>query len=485
MKKILKNQAISLNILRGYQPQVAASFSLLLFIIFIIPSKIEAQRRPTGLLVNDSIYNKTHTLLSFEGVKYNNIPLTFSLRQHCPTVGDQYSTSTCVGWSVGYGALTITRAAVLGMKNRDSIDRIAHSAFYIYNRIATDCNVGAELSAALNLVHTEGDCLSRTFGNDIKNCEKKPTETATHEAQNYKIKDYIAVFKIDDAPNVKIKKMQQTLAASNPVVVAMNVTNSFYAIKNGDEFWQPTADERGIEAHAMVVVGYDAVKGWFELMNSWGNRWGDSGFIKVKTADFTRFVQYAYQILPEDRVLLRGSFSFRTVKNGGDVFEDAKVKFDAVAKTYKTEQATWQVGNIFQLVAHHLPKGKYVYVFSLDAQNQLNTHYPFGEHAEFMPSNDAEIVIPDAESAMQISHAGEDNLFVLYADHAIVDFKERLKKMETITGDVQKRLKIGFEDILITDKNVKFNDHEMQCEVVGETIGKYVVAMVLSVKSVN
>lgn len=454
-----------------------------LFVFISFSMNLAAQRRSTGLILNDAVYSQTQTLPHFDGVKYNNVPIKFSLRPHCPTPGDQFTTSTCVGWAVGHGALTIAKAAAKGMTNTDSINQVAHSAFYIYNRVATDCKVGAELSAALNLVQTEGDCLSRTFGNEINNCEKKPTETATKEARFYKIKDFVTVFKLDDAPNVKISKMQQTLAAGNPIVVAMNVTNSFYALKNGDEFWSPPADEQGVEAHAMVVVGYDAVKGWFELMNSWGNRWGNGGFIKVKTVDFVRFVRYAYQILPEDRTILRGGFSFRTVKNGGDSFEDTKVIFDEITKTYKTERNTWQIGDIFQLVAHHLPKGKYVYVFSLDAQNQLNIHYPMGENDVYMPSFDAEIIIPDAESAMQISHAGEDNLCVLYADRAISDIKTRFSKVSKAQGDLRKRLKAGFEDILVEEKNIKYNANEMQCEVIGETGTKHVAALVLTIKS--
>ncbi|MBL7813411.1 MAG: C1 family peptidase [Saprospiraceae bacterium] len=459
------------------------NYLIIIFLLLFFAKNHAQPKRGTGLILNDAKYRETPTLSQFEGVKYNNVPLKFSLRPYCPVVGDQYETSTCVGWAVGYGALTIAKATALGMKNTDSITQIAHSAFYIYNRVATDCKVGAELSAALNLVHTEGDCLSRTFSNDIKNCEKNPTENAKQEAYFYKIKDYITVFRIEDAPNVKIKKMQQTLAAGNPIVVALNIGNSFYQIKKNDEFWLPSKNEVGDEAHAMVVVGYDAVKGWFELMNSWGSGWADGGFIKVKTEDFVRFARYAYQILPEDRSLLRGGFSFRTVKKGGDEFDNTKVYYDGETKTYKTEQARWQIGDIFQLAAHNLPKGKYVYVFSFDAKNQLTIHFPLDNKNVFMPNSDAELIIPDPETAMQISEAGEDNLCVLYADYAIPDLKKRLSRVENATGDVKKRLKAGFEDILIDETNVNYKPDDMQCEVVRNSEKKYVVAMILSIKA--
>ena len=46
----------------------------------------------------------------------------------------------------------------------------------------------------------------------------------------------------------------------------------------------------------MCVVGYDDFKygGAFEVMNSWGEEFGDDGFIWIKYSDFYKLVQEAY-----------------------------------------------------------------------------------------------------------------------------------------------------------------------------------------------
>jgi C1A family cysteine protease len=52
----------------------------------------------------------------------------------------------------------------------------------------------------------------------------------------------------------------------------------------------------------MCVIGYDDTalngKGVFEIMNSWGERWGDNGIGYVSYPDFEYFVKEAYGLYP-------------------------------------------------------------------------------------------------------------------------------------------------------------------------------------------
>ena len=71
----------------------------------------------------------------------------------------------------------------------------------------------------------------------------------------------------------------------------------------GQDTWIPTRSDyglRGFSGHAMCVTGYDDNKngGAFEIMNSWGNDWGNNGVAWVRYPDFEHFVKEAYGLYP-------------------------------------------------------------------------------------------------------------------------------------------------------------------------------------------
>jgi hypothetical protein len=56
----------------------------------------------------------------------------------------------------------------------------------------------------------------------------------------------------------------------------------------------------GFGGHAMSVIGYndEFEGGAFQIMNSWGNRWGDNGIAWVRYRDFEHFTKEAYGLFP-------------------------------------------------------------------------------------------------------------------------------------------------------------------------------------------
>ena len=55
-------------------------------------------------------------------------------------------------------------------------------------------------------------------------------------------------------------------------------------------------------AHAVLAIGYDDTKygGCIEIMNSWGDTWGNKGFLSVKYKDFTKFFVGGYAFYIKD-----------------------------------------------------------------------------------------------------------------------------------------------------------------------------------------
>jgi C1A family cysteine protease len=77
-----------------------------------------------------------------------------------------------------------------------------------------------------------------------------------------------------------------------PVVVAFHASKSFRFYKDGifttNECSSITL--RNIN-HCVVVVGYNknANIPYFEVLNSWGENWGDKGFFKIKVGNINRY----------------------------------------------------------------------------------------------------------------------------------------------------------------------------------------------------
>jgi Papain family cysteine protease len=443
-----------------------------------------AQKRSTGLILDAANYARCPKMPDFDGAKFNSLPLSISLRPYCPTPSEQGLKPTCVGWAVGYGGLTISRAIRLGLTQRKAIDSIAHSAYYIYNNLKKPdgCGTGVPLPAALDFLKKNGDCRAATFSNDSINCDIPTNPRAYTEAMQFRIKDFARLFDADASIETKILKLRMALKDSCPVIIGFYLTNSFFNINDGDKKWSPKPEEQNMSAHAAVVVGYNAQSETFELMNSWGNQWGDGGFIRVGFEDLARRISYAFQFIPDDNwqtktvktverpvkpqdysIQLSGAFQLRAFENGQKA--DVKVAFNRKRGIYEATRKNWKVGrSTFQLVVKEVPRGKYVYVFSQDAARKIEKHYPLStnDFVNFMPSAEAEIILPSATDGMIKTTVGEDLLVILYADQAIEDFDIRLKKMETEQGGFAEKFKKSFGDLLIFDVNIRFNDAQMQ-----------------------
>lgn len=79
-----------------------------------------------------------------------SIPSSIDLSIYTPFPRHQGTIFSCVGWSVGYGALTIERAIQNGWTDRVKITNESSSALFLYNQIKIgNCTRGARISDAL------------------------------------------------------------------------------------------------------------------------------------------------------------------------------------------------------------------------------------------------------------------------------------------------------------------------------------------------
>lgn len=458
--------------------------------LFIIASSIQAQNKGTGLIFNDETYAALPKMPTFFGSKFAESQRFYSLKEFCPHPNNQGLAGSCVGQSVGYGAMSILNAKQNGWTDKNQITAEAYSALYIYNQIMVgSCEQGSAFQDAFEVMLTKGNIKFKDFEGGSKanlaNCKLKPESLVSHTV----IKDYIRLFDLDAEKSEKIGKIRKVIASGSPVVLGMVITTAIYNVDKNNIVYKPSQFTEG--GHAMVVVGYDDRDQTFELFNSWGPTFGDQGFFKVKYDDLAKYVKYAYYInlkeAPKEEVdviveeeketiALNGQFGFKHLI--GDMWDDS-LKFKTLATKkvdnhYELDSKDFAIGSHFRFEAYNMDAGKYVYVFSVDSERKPYIHWPrkeelnakyFGfNETSLVPVKEASIVIPPEDEALLTKDkAGADYLFTLYSSEPIED-EDLLKSLQDIQngkGEILADFDAAFSAQLMPWSDIKLKPNDM------------------------
>lgn len=456
----------------------------------------------TGLIMDEVRYNSLPRQPQFKGTKFSELPLKVDLKKYAPYPGNQGEIESCVGWAVGYAALSIQRAIEFNVTDRQRITQNANSAMFIYNQIKVgDCNSGSRIEDAIHFVSLNGDCFAKDFDHNVQDCDAKPDPKLLEFAKKNAIGDYMTLFGADTDPKIKIFKMKQSLAQNKPVIIGMETTKGFHKLKKGSTYWwADKGNTTPAGGHAMAVIGYNEAKKAFELFNSWGRNWGNDGCIWVKYDELAKHVKYGYQLhLEKERgkpVELAGKFGFRYLvdydKNDEPIFEFASPILNG--DHYTLSRTDWEVGQNFQLLATNDIKDEYVYIFSIDPNNKPTLHWPRnGEYSSrfeglhesaFIPMEGAEIVIPSRESALYLSEPGTDILCVLFSSEKIEgeDLRNIAKNIVQLDGDFMERLYNTLGDQLIPTSDIRYRFDNISFKAYSES-GGTIVPLVLKVEA--
>jgi C1A family cysteine protease len=120
----------------------------------------------------------------------------------------------------------------------------------------------------------------------VENLNEKPSTLAFAFARLNKVKSYIRCYNTNE--------IFSQIAEGRPVVVGVIIFDSFVQYKGGAPVRIQSGNQLG--GHAMVVTGYDTTERTIELLNSWGERWGDAGYCKMSIDCFKRFFMEAWSL---------------------------------------------------------------------------------------------------------------------------------------------------------------------------------------------
>ncbi len=447
----------------------------LTFCLLFFSTIMFSQEFGTGLKFDEALYNEIPQSVPLVTRSFNALPSSFSLKGYAPTPKSQGQQGSCVGWASAYGARTISYAIKNNWKyNTAKINQNTFSPAFVYNQIKVNnkCQ-GAYIENAMKVMNTYGSAKLADFPYDSKSCLKVPTNYDFSKAKEHKILTYERLARWSNPYNLA-QKVKKAIANKNPVVIGLFKFSSLKTDYNN--VWIPST---GTYGHAMVVVGYDDKKagGAFEIMNSWGTKFGKNGFFWIKYADFNKQVKTAYVLVDKTKKEIKNDVTNKiggelTLKlsNGNNMpiklADGATRNFNivkAAKSTYKVNN-TYKSGTQFRIYLKNKQRG-YVYLIGYGSSDKsVNKLYPFGNFSDYFNYTNSEIALPNEDYFIEFdNNPGRDILCVLYSKEKL-NINDIISKAKYGSGDFVSRIKKALSykmfkgtDVTFTKDKIAFN----------------------------
>jgi C1A family cysteine protease len=396
---------------------------------------------------------------------YEGLPSSFSLRQYAPLPGDQADYGTCVAWAAAYAARTISESVALNRVNQTETTQNVFSPVHIYKNIRPDdpeCLRGTQIYSALDYMRDTGAVKMLEVERSIS---FPRVDLANYKAsRNYPIAGYVTLFSRDDRQKQALvtRTVKKSLTEGKPVIIGMNTPDSFNLAK---DVWEPREDPRYFYyGHALCVTGYDDNRhgGAFEVLNSWGRKWGNGGYIWIPYHTFAAFVTEAYELIENianfsDTIKFDG-FVRMEVKNP----ETKTASFAFNRGGYYTTTETYTSGTRVNFVIG-ARESAYVYSFMVSMPAGEDWFYapvllfPQTGVSPLLNYSDSELTLPGEDRTIALDTPGTEYLITLYAKQAL-DIQSIMRTFVSTNGSINKRLANAVGDGFTT--TLVFNENE-------------------------
>lgn len=469
----------------------------LIFCIFLTQIGI-SQEFGTGLKFDENLYEEVPQSVPLVTRSFQALPSSFSLKGFAPTPGNQGSQGSCVGWASAYGARTISNAIKNNWEyNTAKINQNSFSPAFVYNQIKVNSKCeGAFIENAMKVMNNSGSAKLTDFPYDYRSCLKSPDNYTNSKAQNHKILTYEKLARWNNPINL-VGKVKKAISSKNPVVIGLF---KFKDLKTDyNNVWIPN---NGTYGHAMVVVGYNDTKsgGAFEIMNSWGTKFGQNGFFWIKYADFERQVKTAYVLVDKENNNFNNNNNnnnnYSSNKLGGEITlklgngnqmpvtlsDGATRNFNivkATKTTYKVDK-TYSSGTQFRIYLNSKQRG-YVYLIGYGAYDKsVNKLYPFSNFSDFFNYTNSEIAIPNEDYFIEFDNKpGQDILCVLYSKEKL-NINDIVDKAKYGNGDFVSRIKQALSYKMFKGKDVSFETNKISFNASSTNTSAKVVPIFIS-----
>ncbi len=237
-----------------------------------------------------------------------------------PPIGDQGAQGSCVGWGVGYTALSMLVYPQYNVWNTNS----ERSPSYVYNqiKISNNCNDGAYVVDGLNLILNQGSCSMSLMPYNQSTCSTQPNSTQIANAAQNKAGSWSAIY-----PTTDVAQIKQTICAGYPVVVAFGVYESFYTMWNEDGIWDGDNSGNFVGGHCVCIIGYDDTKKMFKAQNQWGTGGGDNGYLWISYQNVEKgYLNEVYRVYPgcASNVIISGNYNMPLTESSNWIVSTAQ-----------------------------------------------------------------------------------------------------------------------------------------------------------------
>jgi C1A family cysteine protease len=433
----------------------------------------------TGATFDPKKYDSTEVFAPLDQTG-TNVPLPdrVSLERFAPMRKNQGEQGSCVAWSAAYAARTIMEASSRGVDPNS----IAFSPAYLYNQIhLPDCQ-GSLLPDAMKTMLYKGSVPLQYFPYNPNTCTNQPSNQAHTLAQQYRTRGFQRLTVSDADQRVDFNAIKQYLASGAPVVIGMMVPRSFMQGMYGEKVWQPEAGDNPnhgtMGGHAMCVIGYDdnLAGGSFQIMNSWGNEWGENGIGWVRYQDFMTFNKEAYGLypLPNKDAALNRKFAcaIGMVKEGKN-FLPLKHMGNGY---FETTQPIAKGTKFKMYVKNELEC--YTYIFGEETNGSSYILFPYTtKHSPFCGITGARLFPKDA--SLQVDNLGTKDFMAIVVSKQPINYVALNAKINSAKGgNYAAKVKAALGNMAIPNVNYGGDANSMAFSAVAPTDNKAVVCVV-------
>lgn len=409
----------------------------------------------TGLNMDEKVYDKAEVFEALADNIKNPLPEQVSLLKYAPTRKNQGQQGSCVGWASGYAARTILFAKQSG----ENPNKVRFSPSYVYNQIALEGCQGAYMNNAMNLMVQKGALPYSEFAYTEQSCSKIPNAAQQKIAKHYVTKGFNRLSKGGNNYKTDLLAIKQNLSQGAPVVIGMMVGGTFMSKMNGRKIWKPSKSDysqRGFGGHAMCIIGYDDYLegGAFQIMNSWGEKWGQKGIAWVKYNDFDHFTKEAYGLYPMgdanavESSQLKGELGIVLTSNGTYIPLNQKsdLLFSTAQKLEKDVDFKIEVTNSIEC---------YSYIFGEETDKSSYVLFPYTKkHSPYCGITGTRLFPKD--HSLYADNTGSKDKFAIVLSKQKLDYNKLNKAINKASGNTyEEKLKHALGNELISQPHFK------------------------------
>ena len=218
-----------------------------------------------------------------KGMKRQDAPASVDLTKYAATPGNQGQVNSCVAWAIDYSAYSI-------LEGEQGISGGPQAPMYTYSQVVQGQNEGTSPEQHFQIATTQGVDSKSDYQQGDFDYTTQPTQSEIANAAKWKLSGYTPLHTGSQIKN----DVESALAQGEPVTIGIPVYNSFMDLTSeqaASYSYEPASGEQSVGGHEITIVGYNSQG--VRVENSWGEGWGDHGYVNLSWDFLANQVQEA------------------------------------------------------------------------------------------------------------------------------------------------------------------------------------------------